>query len=383
MRVFVAMGAVLLGFTLLVGGGAWWYAGERLRSQREAHEAAVAEGFARHHEAFVADQRFAEGLALFPEATGTDDAGIFFNPRLVWDWRAEALESWRATLGDEEHPLVLDDAVAEAMTGNDWLAASPEHWRGADTAWMGELARYAHWDLERTGPASQMDEGEYDWATAPLPLYLPLMHWAKLRLLQGIEDGSPVQAAAEVRHLARLAYSTENLLGAMVGLQILRSEREAFDHLVADGAVAPEGWRPLTEAEIHRLRRTIWAAVAYRSIDTPPEHRDAPLALGGCAALLESAWAALIVRPFLVDDHREAYDWLGETLEASACRLTLVRRAWAMPEEEPLASLRREACRGDPICDLQPYMWIPGVRRYIGEALRRIAGPDWFTHYED
>jgi hypothetical protein len=87
--------------------------------------------------------------------------------------------------------------------------------------------------------------------------------------------------------------------------------------------------------------------------------------------------AALQVRSRLRDTHSADYQHMDRLLAAAPdCRLSSLRRRWALPDDE-----RR--FQADDWWARVTMRWIPGARRHLGEVLLGISEQDWFRSYED
>ncbi len=372
-------------FVVAVGGAALYLDHAISKASRE-RVAKLEVGLVRHRTQILEDLAWAATLEVFAPAPG-GDAGTLLNPRLRWTGHPEAIRVWEATLDARRPKLQLDARAAEAVSGADWLEAEPEVWEGLDFAWMERLPEFGHWDLEKNSPWSA--GVAFERFEAPLPEFVSLPRWAKLRLAKGLRDGSPEQAAREVRALARLTQSTETLIGGAVALALLGLEDDTRARALKDGR-SVDGWQTLDKPARERLKRALWAVNAFASLDTPTAFAAdfESLRFGRCAALNEAAFVALSVRPLVRDAHRAGYERLGRNLEgARECRLTSLRAAWAAEDKAS------DFLGGGRVCALgtdasgtcgfiDRLGWLPGFRRFGAEVLLNVAAPDWLNRYD-
>lgn len=215
-----------------------------------------------------------------PEA----DAGPFFNPRLRWD----------GVPGTDGRELAL--AESDQARVREWK----EHWvehaddplvGSLDFTWMRGLSKYGRWNLVPGSPLEKLERR--DLLKIPMPYFVDLITWSKLRLLRALKSGDYAAASAEVRQLAWLCYSSETLLGSMVALSILRAERTAHD--AAERASADlQGWTAYDEAWLTAARHTLFAGLVYTNLALPDalQMRARAARAPRCAGLVEVTWVA-------------------------------------------------------------------------------------------
>jgi hypothetical protein len=250
---------------------------------------------------------------------------------------------------------------------------------------MPELASYDFWDLEHDSPIAGLEPR--DFILAPLPRFPDLIAWSRLRLMKGLHDGDAPAAGREVEELARLTFSTETLLGAMIGIALLRSEDEARAQCGGhDGRAkgAPSCPHSLDETARDRVRRALWAAPAFVQLEAPESAAAQfdQLLVGRCAALSEIGHFALAMRPLLAPSREPAYARLGRQIEsASECRLASLRRGWASPDPSGIGKSICGISGGDCVM-LERIAWFPGMKPLLGELFIGLAEPNWFRWYE-
>lgn len=374
--------SVLIGLGLGVGlalGGAAAYLEFSLGSHIRAERAALAGRLRGVGAAVVDDERALAAAPPFDPPGTAHDAGPWLNPRIDWSSGTAALEAYKKT-----HPtpspslevpaklrtIALIDELKKPKPDPDVLAA--------DTSWMRGLAEFDHWDWERDSP-SEID-GSLGLAM-PLPGFSQLIAWSRVRLLQGAASDDPRPAAREVRQLARLAYSTETIIGVQIAVALLGMERTTYDAVrAAKGAAAVEGWA-LPSADVERrLKRVAWGVAALMNPMAPQEEAKPVLAapvtppagFGQCAGLGEGLRMAHFARAYFDDGaFADRFRALGDALQASAptCRLRRVREAWAAPGTRgALRGTVAELCEGQGgFCKM--LYTLPGARAKAAQAL--------------
>ena len=325
-------------------------------------------------------------LAPLEQTTGRD-AGALLNPALPLDGygiEADAPQWW------SEVSLTTDQR-------RNWLtdpAALPD----GDLSVTRALLAYDHWDPASSGAFARYvaDPTEGHVFEAPIPNLVGLTNLARLRLAKGIEDGDPLPALQETRHLARLILSADHqILYPLIANGILGLERRAYEAAVEQGMLAPEAWTPLSAEDSHRLRLAVWGLTAVYLGQAPPDAHDRLVAaghplLGQCGALAEgmaaeTLWRANTSLRWLEPETTARIALLDRTLETSGCALPLVRQHWANPAWSRLesfaggpSSAEDYIAAGTMIAVLQ----LPGFRQRLAPTLR-LDAPSAFRREKD
>jgi len=164
-----------------------------------------------------------EVLKPYPvsELKSEKDAGSFLNSRIPWG------------ISDQQKKDVFayDPQLAQNFEewGYDWVRHSEDvkniH---LDLSFLRDLMKYDHWAVEDHSPLETNPEGS-------LPQLGVLNFWSKLRLLKVKDESDALSALEEVRHLARLSYTSELLLGNSTFFSLLLTERAILDYWEAMG----------------------------------------------------------------------------------------------------------------------------------------------------
>ena len=299
----------------------------------------TAAGVARLH----ADQAALAALGVYADAGRARDAGAVLNALVAYDG---ALAGKRAAWW----------ASTETYGTSEWREGWLE--RAADTAdldlsLVATLRAYDHWDLYAAGTLAAHVAGNPNVRSLerPLPMFESVRTLGRLRLLQGLHRGDMVPALEEARHLATLVYTTESLVAALVAVTLLQDERAAWERAVAAGTLAPDAWRPYSEAELALLGDVTLGMAGVWMPTTPAEVRAAVLAegvprYGTCGALAEADHVLSLVRGPLADpyplerDLSEPFTAFAAALElAQDCRLSVTRADWAARPRPPPGEL--------------------------------------------
>jgi hypothetical protein len=254
-------------------------------------------------------------LADAPE-DGADAAPVL-DPLVHWG--DEPRTEWRV------HPRKTNELFLKWSTG--WPSHAGEldpDEAARDLGYMAELPRYARWSFPVRAATKTR------WAT---PLLDEFGFDAKLRLLRGIRDGKPEQAAAEVCALARLLIHSEDHHALIQGMWITRLERSAYDAYVASGATPLPTWQPWSKDQSNALR--VLALSTASALDPLAPDTLAADALADLPAPIRCACQALSIQSLaLVRDRRDpdllapldrAKGWLAQP---AGCRFTTARARW-------------------------------------------------------
>lgn len=229
------------------------------------------------------------------------DASTYLNSRLKWSPLPSGIPlSFRSS----SRPLITPAARDEIVRLQDaWLEKAFRAPRlKADLSFFKELARYDHWDVEVASPIADLTAaGEFvPPERLPIPDVSDLLALAKLRLMSGAtpakaEDTNPASLVAlrEVRQLARLLLTTENLQLVLTGLALLDDERSAYRHYVDNGFLIADLWTPVDRNVTRRARRAIKATREFLYVWTDAAiikqfYLAPPFPPGYCAAVNEA-----------------------------------------------------------------------------------------------
>jgi hypothetical protein len=308
--VFIVSGVLLLAAIALVGADVW------LRRQYEPTLDAFRGDLTRHVDLFCDAQAKLAADPWFHEPRTEGDAGPLLNAWLAWE-PAPAMPA--------DSPLQLPAALAESMEW-DTLVASEVDVSTLDFDWMRQLQGFDRWDIMKNTPRPRPEP--FTFMTAPMPNYLALQTWAKLRLLHGVRTGQPLEAARDVRHLAWLAYRSDTQLGAMIASALLGIERKAHASMEAP----PPGWRPMSAEQVERMRAVFWASMSFSSVAAPTDvarkARHCGSGITRCTGLTEASIFGKYLKPIAEDSYRLAYDALEQELASTPCPTSAARTIW-------------------------------------------------------
>jgi hypothetical protein len=316
-----------------------------------------------HLKDYLEDKRAVAALSEFTGFSQERDAGSFLNPMV--EWVSDDQKYRRPASG----AFVLPADIKEKLVA--WGVNDVEHfdeidYSRLDMTWLGALGRFDHWNLERNSPIEALYTEEvrtkkmepYSFAVSqPYPSLRELVFWARLRWMRAARDGSFLAASLETRHLARLVFSTETILGGLMGTAILGAEVLAHKTLKERNFKLPPEWVPMSNETKRRIGRFVSGSADYFSplaapamlkaafIDPP----NSSLACGGISEGIRNqsvGKSALSMGLPLERNFRETYALLDEviSLYKTKCRLTYADVIW----NNPRAIALLEAVNRDP-----------------------------------
>lgn len=305
----------------------------------------------RHQDAFLDDLKHLQAHPAFAPSRARMDAGPFLNPRIKWSYNASDPRVRRNLpfiLSNPGLSLSAADLKILHTWGNTWLEHASDAPR-TDLSWLSELREhYDYWDIFAWSPMNEALQEKLDdlpWSMMPLPDFEEIQAAAKLRLLRGLHDRKMIPALNEVRHLARLANTTETLVGSMVAIALLNTERKGYEKAVSLGIMKSADWQPVSFELAMRARRAFYGFPQLFT-DGGPEGLNErflgaiPATPGLCTAMFEAEGIALHMRAVLSyqtlfpgeTNLAAHFERINRAVERAPCRLTYARIAESRPK---------------------------------------------------
>ena len=264
--------------------------------------------------------------------TGKADAGPWLNRKLFWSPVRE--------VSSETSPLpAVAIPVREELLRlrSEWM---DKHHKArtakADLSFFMGLGQFDYWDIETHSPIEELAARNIfvPPPELPVPEVSDLLAAAKLRLMRGALDKEAMTALQDVRNLARLLLTTENMNLVLAGIAILDDERKAYRYFVDHQGLSESAWIPIDRNTTRRAYRAILATRGYLRIWTRPDTMDEIYLKGAepvglCAAANEAFPQTFALAPVLKPhwplefDLRDEYAKLDQVLDRSrsSCRL--------------------------------------------------------------
>ncbi len=310
----------------------------------------------------IADQRLIAEAGIFPVPTRERDAGEILNPFIKLDGgtveQQTAVSSpWWASkeiFQQTKGPRGKDRPKAAERP---WLL-QPDTMPEGDLSIMRELMAYDHWETSTAGGryAEYLATLEHPFlASSPIPNLVALQTLARLRLSRGLKgtDGAEMlRALGEVRHLAMLTHSTENLVASMVANALLSIEKRGYLHAVKLGLIMGEEWVPASDALRDANRRVGFGMVMVAMGWTVPDDAMEQVMAAGvplfnlCGSLSEGVFQWHMLYPVWkgLPLEREL-SHMGVRLQANLdaapqCRLGVARGVMVQPERMNIVEWR-------------------------------------------
>lgn len=292
----------------------------------------------RHNPTAVAEIVAANGrlgaLPAFRSLGRARDAGELLNRHLALDDGTPAAEAVWWTDGE------LRDRIKEVWLKDPGSLSAEGAGPALDDSVLRPLQAYDHWDPTSSGAyaahLSAAPSGPL--AEAPIPVWTGLQLLARARLARGLHEQDLLPALREVRHLARLCLGLEDLVGAMMGILILRFEGQAARQAEAEGLLEPGAWVAVSDSDLDLAKATIWSSIDL--FDLTPQHTAGAYmaqeeAVARCAVLAEAGFRLRLLtsqvdRPRwpLEADLFTGVEQFERDWAASGCRLASLRRYW-------------------------------------------------------
>jgi hypothetical protein len=277
--------------------------------------------FAQYEKEFMEDRKILGEYDIFRPSRGTKDAGPFLNSKIHWE------------IGDIHHQgsLVLPEFVKREMN-KDWVLKKPLFKKmGLKFDWMKELRKYDYWNPEENSPAFPAGK-KYLTYSYPIPSYMDLITWAKLRLLHGKETNDIQAAFKEVRHLMRLIWTNDYLVSTMVVPNMLKLEHSFHETLLPE----QEGdWKLVPEDVIMRAKRHFYDLQGMTDIRFSDKmfQKATSTDVGLCSMVLEGMMGLISMRDMMKEELAERYRRMDKLVTSSQtkCRKTIVHKMWEDP----------------------------------------------------
>jgi hypothetical protein len=357
------------------------------------------ERIAKYLNDFKSDQQSLMNISVFQIQSGSRDAGVFLNPALHWYIDDNHIEP-------KTNFLDLPDATVQKFKDDnfDWL--DPKNASLAakiDFTWFKKLSDFDYWDYETQSPLGDM------LAKDPLYNFMAFMpsftqshffEWSKLRLMTALKQNKMKEGLADTQNLARLLYSTEDLIRSMAAARILDLNREALEKAKLSKKNV-KGLTSITKEQYSSLRRMLYASAAFTSIMTSSEYKKMvpTFQVGKCVALEQAGLDYLtLYEPIMAQTFSQHYADMDQVLQQMPdCRLKRFRKVWrnknftmknggcedVFKTVEIANSAEKKADGKCSIMNIYQVAKIPLAAQMMSYTLGSIAPPDWWEKYSN
>lgn len=272
---------------------------------------------------FCDENRKLKKSNLFPEHHGERDAAVFMMNRVDW-------EGGLRPPGSLHLPVALSKQLRDA--GSTWpIAIGPAALTGLDFSWLRELRQYDTWSVAAFGP--MRDDQPVPFAQSPVPNYMSLMEWAKLRFVLAYANHDFADADAEVRQLAALIDSQGMVLADSIAVAVLKIDAQARAAALSTGQDVSD-WPPVDEDAAKMYRSVSLAGVYFFApgVPEPVLKKARECMVNPCSAIAEGLGLQLSFAPYATDHTRAIVERYADE---SGCSSTLLERVRKSPPIEP------------------------------------------------
>ncbi len=304
---------------------------------------------------YIEDTERVLGLPLSEKSKFTADAGPLLNSALPWlpEQNNEIVGTATATLTKKISPLVTKKEREQILRyGGNWLEHLSRHNRVShDFSILEKLNQFDYWNLEENSPLESLIRNKtfVDATQLPAPDPQDLVTLIKLKVMKSVDGGDPIAILRNIRHIAQLFFTTENLQLFVTGLKLLDVERKAYHFFVDEEILNEPDWTPIASSQIQTAFKVATATKGYLYLWTKPETiekvflnpQEPPIAF--CAATNEGLPHVYSLRSALYSQwpHERKNKIYFETLDrvyqraAAVCRIKYLRTLKEIDGFEP------------------------------------------------
>ncbi len=214
----------------------------------------------------------------------------------------------------------------------DWLTRITDaDLAGLDFSWMAALAQFDHWSL--SGDPRYLRPPPGNPYAQPVPDYLELLYWAKLRYAAAARAGDWSAAYAQVNQLATLIRSQQILLAQVFANMMLALGEKARPLALQSGADISADI-PVDVDQLLSLSRLDRASLyfTYPGVSDETMTRALRCAPAPCLALLEGAGSNRALGMYVESDHFALIERLAQQL---GCELGPIERMGQSSQLDP------------------------------------------------
>ncbi|MES2528674.1 MAG: hypothetical protein V4598_16440 [Bdellovibrionota bacterium] len=373
-RIAYVIGILLLIFVALV---AWKYPEQKVRQAKLDFEvSSPEENLVKHEPKISEDRAVIEQETFFRGSRGEKDAGPYLNTIVHWD-------------GHGPSKIQLPKEVSDNLRDKNWVAYEPDFKAlKLDFAWMEKLTEFDYWASDDNNPHIKPSEHPV-FQTLSFPGYMELTNWAKLRLIHGRKTQTMPKALAEVRQLARLIYTNDYLVSAMVAIAILRHEGKFVQNY---NPKIFAGWKTVPEETLVRAKRYFWAMpeLVDPRLSDETHQRFSGITVGKCQMISEGVFKNIIIRDHLQKMYPGAVKRFDEMVKSSleTCRKSLVHVMWNDTQwkvfgDRPEYAKSLVKPENESEMKWKLLMISPRIEEYFALTMLTISSPNYLKEYQE
>jgi hypothetical protein len=318
----------------------------------------------KYSEIILSDRQELEKFDVFKGSRGNNDAGVYLND--IVPFSVEGKKSL----------LSIDPEIVKKLYTNDWFTREIATVNSMDFSWMKRLSEFDYWSPEISNPEINLSDRP-DVFNLPLPSYTLLINWAKLRLIHGKQTGSISDALKEVRQLARLTFTNDNLVSAMSAVAILRVETK----FLTKNNLKMDDWKSVPDESLIKAKRYFWAIPSFVDprLTNETYEKFSKTSVGECLMVSEGLNPIHMIKNHLSSDFSHEIARFDSTLDQSSksCRKGVSHLAWKDPQWKSMSYSPVEISSGNL------YGWYLSKNNSLLASLVLVMGmPNRFKLYE-
>jgi hypothetical protein len=220
--------------------------------------------FEKFYPQLLADAAIMKTIPVFHPMTYNADASGFLNPIVSWSGDHELIKKMNEN--SSANPLKLNQELVDILNTEKDYAKIKLDWSeyNLDFSWFKKILAYDHWNFSQSAPYPK-NEMPFEVVSAPIPSYRELITWSKLYLLYSRDQNLLDENTKDIDHLAKLVFSNQSTMNALIALNILILKKEFQSSLSADEQKSFQGVL-LTDDQIKSVKRFAFMFIGLPTI---------------------------------------------------------------------------------------------------------------------
>ena len=312
-------------------------------------KAEVLEEYSQYEPLLIQDIDQIQNLTHLFSNTCTKNVGEWMHPKMRWDVtgtsRAEKIiKKWQKN--KEQSPLPNIDSYfrKDGKKKKNWLENLDSYPKRDDWTWVDEIVyQYDCWDIDEDSPRSLLQWQEP--TDVAIPNWIGLQSWVKYRLIMALQSNDEEglsKGLSSTRKWVKIMFTTENLVGEMIGIALLKIEREAHEESKKRGMNVE--WDSVSEEQEKTLRRVLFGSVNYFALWTPQERQDVAdkIPFGICASVNDGMTLSWFTLGYLAENKKQELKHIDDW--STKCRLQWMKQKWKERTKVPPRKMQKDLC---------------------------------------
>lgn len=339
---------------------------------------------------FVQDIDQIQHLGDLFSSTCTKNVGEWMHPRMRWDatgnTKAEKIiQKWQKNKEQTSIPNIDAYFRKDGKRKKNWLEDLDSYPKREDWTWVDEIPlQYDCWDIDQESPRSLLQWQEP--TEVAIPNWIGLQSWVKYRLivaLQNNDEAGLLQGLSSTRLWAKIMFTTENILGEMIGVALLKIEREAYEESKKRGMNVE--WDAVSEEQEKSLRSALFAIPNYVALWTPQERQKIAkkIPFGICSAVNDGMTLSWFTLGYLAESKEQELTYIEEW--SAQCRLQWMKQKWKERTKKPIRNMQKDLCqylKQETICSKKNEATADDIVDALELSLN-IAARSFWTFYRE